>query len=83
MLFTDTLSVLQALKGMRKPTQLLLKMWKLLPEINAELRWTRAHVGTEANELGKKAAAGEDDSVRMAYMFASEKTAKSAIVIES
>ncbi|GJQ83685.1 hypothetical protein Trydic_g14392 [Trypoxylus dichotomus] len=86
-LFTDSLSVLQALRGMRKPTELLLQTWKLIREVNVELVWTRAHVGTQGNEradeLAKEAAADADDGTLLAYAFASEKTVKSAIAKES
>ncbi|GJQ74934.1 hypothetical protein Trydic_g9562 [Trypoxylus dichotomus] len=86
-LFTDSLSVLHALRGMRKPTELLLQTWKLIREVNVELVWTRAHVGTQGNEradeLAKEAAADADDGTLLAYAFASEKTVKSAIAKES
>ncbi|GJQ86212.1 hypothetical protein Trydic_g12477 [Trypoxylus dichotomus] len=86
-LFTDSLSVLQALRGMRKPTELLLQTWKLIREVNVELVWTRAHVGTQGNEradeLAKEAAADADDGTLLAYAFASEKAVKSAIAKES
>ncbi|GJQ67640.1 hypothetical protein Trydic_g8431 [Trypoxylus dichotomus] len=54
--------LLQALRGMRRPTRLLLETWRVLREVNVDLRWTRAHVGTRGNkradELAKEAAAG-------------------------
>ncbi|GJQ72626.1 hypothetical protein Trydic_g1289 [Trypoxylus dichotomus] len=81
-----TLFVLRALKSMRKSTQLLLEIWKLLREVNVELRWMPVRVGTEGNdkayELAKEGAVGEDDGAPLAYTFASEKTVKSAIAIE-
>ncbi|GJQ67634.1 hypothetical protein Trydic_g8425 [Trypoxylus dichotomus] len=86
-LFTDSLSVLQALRGMRKPIELLLQTGKLIREVNIELVWTRAHVGTQGNEradeLAKEAAADADDGTLLAYAFASEKTVNSAIAKES
>ncbi|GJQ79257.1 hypothetical protein Trydic_g5500 [Trypoxylus dichotomus] len=72
---------------MRKPIELLLQTWKLIREVNVELVWTRAHVGTQGNEradeLAKEAAANADDGTLLAYAFASEKTVKSAIAKES
>ncbi|GJQ68329.1 hypothetical protein Trydic_g23102, partial [Trypoxylus dichotomus] len=85
-LFTDSLSVLQALRGMRRPTRLLLETWKVLREVNIDLRWTRAHVGTRgserADELAKEAAAGGDDDIPLSYALVSEKTVKNAIADE-
>ncbi|GJQ80427.1 hypothetical protein Trydic_g15233 [Trypoxylus dichotomus] len=85
-LFTDSLSVLQALRGMRRPTRLLLETWKVLREVNVDLIWTRAHVGTRGNEradeLAKETATGGDDDIPLSYAFASEKTVKNAIADE-
>lgn len=35
---TDSLSALEALKGMQKPTELLLETWKIIHELNVELK---------------------------------------------